>query len=253
MPFSRWVLYYLMIAPHALLLGILVAIVRRGTYKRFPVFLAYIATEIIQFIVLFTMYASPSVTASQYAWGYALGLALSTAIRFGIIQELFAYLFRNYAASKYFGKPLFRWMTVGLLLGALGLTFYAGGDNFDRLLFTVHALDRAASILQCGLLLGLFLFSAYLGLSWRNHAFGIALGLGVFASIQLVAAAIRAQTGFAYSRSLDYLTMGTYHVCVLVWLFYLWAPEPSVQYAVRSVPDHDLELWNKELQRLIKH
>jgi hypothetical protein len=246
------VFYYLMIAPHVLLLGIMVALLRRSVFRRFPIFLTYILSEIVQFAVLFALYTARSVTPTQYAWGYVIGLAVSTAIRFGIIHEVFAHVFRNYSAVSYFGRPLFRWGTVGLMLGALALTFYAGGDNFDHLMFVVYALDRAASILQCGLLVGLFVLSTYLGLSWRNQVFGIALGLGILASVQLLAAAIRAQTSFAFSQYLDYVTMSTYHVCVLVWLFYLWAPERSTQYAVNSVPEHDLEAWNQELQRLIR-
>ena len=252
MTFGRIVFYYLMIAPHVLLLGIVAALVYRKNYKRFPVFFVYISSEIVQFVILFAMYTLPLVTAAQYAWGYAAGLAVSTALRFGIIHELFADTFRNYSVLKYLGQPLFRWMLIALLLAALALTYYAGGNNFDQLMFIVHTMDRAASILQCGLLLGLFLFSAYLGLSWRSHLFGIALGLGILATVQLIAAAIRAQTGFVYSHYLDYLTMGTYHVCVVVWLAYLWAPERSAQYALKALPKHDLDVWNEELQRLIK-
>ena len=46
--------------------------------------------------------------------------------------------------------------------------------------------------------------------------------------------------------------MGVYHVCVLIWLAYLWLPERVSQFAVKSVPEHDLETWNEELQRLIQ-
>ena len=39
--------------------------------------------------------------------------------------------------------------------------------------------QRTLRILQCGQLVFLFLFSNYFRLSWRNRAFGIALGLGI--------------------------------------------------------------------------
>jgi hypothetical protein len=43
--------------------------------------------------------------------------------------------------------------------------------------------------------------------------------------------------------------MGGFHFAVLVWLFYLLAPEPGLNRVI-GIPDHNLELWNKELQRL---
>jgi len=115
----------------------------------------------------------------------------------------------------------------------------------------VHVLERTASILQCGLLVGVFILSTYLRLSWRSYVFGIALGLGIFSSIELVTSAIRAETGHAYTKPLDYLTMATFHACVLIWAFYLWAPERSSQYSLKVLPEADLENWNQELQRLL--
>lgn len=244
--------YYLWVAPHLLLTVAFAALLRRKLYREFPVFFAYVTFEIVQFAILFSMARIRSVTDNEYAVAYSFGLALSTALRFGIIYEICAHLFRNYAAVAQFGKPLFRWAAVGLLFSALALAVYTGGNDFHHLMMIVNLLDRTASILQCGLLVGLFMFSSSLGLSWRNHVFGIAFGLGVFASVQLVASAIRAQIGYVHSTYLDYLTMGTYHCCVLVWIFYLLAPARSTQYAVKKLPDHDMEAWNRELQRMLR-
>lgn len=115
----------------------------------------------------------------------------------------------------------------------------------------MHVLDRAANILQCGLLIGLFLLSSYLGLSWRSYIFGIALGVGIIASVALAVSAIQSQVGYTYNVYLNYLTMVTYHCSVLIWMFYLLAPERSAQYTVKPTPEIDLESWNQELQRLI--
>ena len=243
--------YYLWIAPHLLLALVLAALIRRRLYRQFPIFLAYIASEIVQFVVLFAMLRVRSVSAEQYATAYSIGLALSTALRFGIIYEICAHLFRNYGVLNRFGKPLFRWTAVALLLAGLGLGVYAGGRDSIRIIAIIPVLERAASILQCGLVAGMFLFSSYLGLSWRSYIFGIALGLGIFDSVELAASAIRAETGHAYARPLDLLVMATFHCCVLIWSFYLWAPERSSQYALKVLPETDAESWNQELQRLL--
>jgi hypothetical protein len=241
---------YLLIAPRLLLVVALIALLRHRLYRQFPMFFAYVVSEIVQGAVIVPMILSHSTRVGLYAAAYYSGLALSTALRFGIIHEIFAHMFRNYAVLHRLGKPLFRWVTVGLLLVGLALAAYQGGHDTKPLASVVHVLDLAASILQCGLLFGLFFFSSYLGLSWRSYLFGIAFGLGVFASADLVAAAIRAQTGLLYYIPLNYFTMGTYQCCVLVWVFYLLAPERVTQYTLKTLPENDLEVWNQELQRL---
>jgi hypothetical protein len=250
MTLHLFVLYYLIAVPHLLLGVVLIGLLRHKVYRQFPVFLAYVVEEIVQFAVLFPMILMSAI-GTAYAIGYSAGLALSTALRFAVIYEIFNHLFRNYEALNRLGKPMFRWTTVGLLLAALTVSVYAGGNDFNHFLYVVRMLDRTASIMQCGLMLGLFLFSAYLGLSWRSHVFGIALGLGIFASVELAASAFLSQTGYAYNLYVNYVTMGTYHCCVLIWAFYLLMPERGPQYKVRAVPEHDLESWNRELRRLI--
>jgi hypothetical protein len=251
MTLSSLLWYYLVIAPHLLLVVVLVLLLRHRLYREFPIFLAYIISEIIQFFVLFAMIEMPSVTGLQYGVAYSFGLAVSTALNLGVIYEICACLFRNYTALGYFGKPLFRWATVSLLLISLILAVAAGGHDSVRILSMIRVLERTASILQCGLLVAIFMLASYLRLSWRSYVFGIALGLGIFASVELAISAIHAQTGSNYTKPLDYISMITYHCCVLIWAFYLWAPERSSQYALKALPEADLDSWNQELQRLL--
>lgn len=238
-----------MIAPRLLLGVVLFALVRHKLYRQFPLFFTYILSELVQAAVILPMLFMGSPSSQSYKVAYLVALVLSTALRFGVIHEIFAQMFRNYAAVERFGKPLFRWLTVGLLLGGLALAVYATGGDPTRPVFAV--LDRTASILQCGLLIGLFLFSGYLGLSWRSYLFGIALGMGVFASTDLAIFAIRSQTGDAYNNPLNYLSMAVYHGCVLVWMVYLLSPERISQYKVKAIPENDLETWNQEIQRML--
>ena len=242
---------YLLIVPHLLVVVVFIALLRRRLYRQFPMFFAYIVGEIVQAAIILPMIYFRSTTGDEYAIAYYVALAVSTALRFGIIHEVFAHMFRNYTALSRFGKPLFRWATVGLLLAGLALAASAGGHDPRRLMSIVHVLHRAASILQCGLLIGLFFFSSYLGLSWRSYIFGIALGVGAVASGDLIAAAIRSQTGYTYNVFLNYFTMGIYHCSVVVWIFYLLAPERISQYNLKTLPENDLELWNQELRRLL--
>jgi len=248
MSFLRALWYYLWIAPHALQAIIVVLMIRRRWYRQFPMFFLYNCGEIVQFAVLFL-----SAFYFHFDHGYfrffSTGLAVSAAIRFGVIQELFGQFFQQYPSLSGPGRMFLRSSIMVLLLVAVGLTMSAPGTSIDFLLHATYALDRTASILQAGLLVSLFLFSRYFALSWRSQAFGIALGMGILASVDLARSATRLY-GLLSSRTADFISMGIYHACVLIWMFYLTVAEPEPQRVLNALPEHDLDIWNRELQRL---
>jgi hypothetical protein len=248
----RLLWYCLWVAPHVLQGIIVFAMVRRRLHRQFPMFFLYTAFEILQFAVLFAISRSHIHYGAGYVRVYSVGLALSTAIRFGVIHELFSHFFHRYPALDGSGRLLFRGATIVLLLVAVGLAVSAPGNGADFLLDATYALDRTVSVLQCGLLISLFLFSRYFVLSWRSHAFGIALGLGIFASVELAASAIRLHLGVFGNWSVNLLTMATYYCCVLIWAFYVVAQEREPQYPAKTLPKYDLEIWNQELRRLLQ-
>jgi hypothetical protein len=147
---------------------------------------------------------------------------------------------------------LFRGVTVVLLLAGVGLAALIPGKSVSFLMLATDTLNRTVSLLQLGLLLSLFIFSRYFALSLRSHAFGIALGLGTYASVQLATSAVLLYMGSSSSPLPNFITMATYHCCVLVWMFYLLLPERSAYFTRRALPKHDLEVWNQELQRLLQ-
>jgi hypothetical protein len=44
--------------------------------------------------------------------------------------------------------------------------------------------------------------------------------------------------------------MATYHVCVLIWFYYLLVPAKVSTKAAVPLPENDLDIWNRELKRL---
>ena len=244
--------YYLWVGPHVLLGAILFAMVRRGLRRQFPMFFFYTVFEILQFCVLFTISLSPVHFGPGYVRVYSVGLGLSTAIRFGVIHELFSHFFRRYPALDRPGRYLFRGATIVLLLVAAGVAISTPGKGAGFLVDTTYALDRTASVLQCGLLISLFLLSRYFALSWRSPAFGIALGLGVFASVELATSAVWLHLGAFGNRAVNLFTMATYHCCVLIWMFYLVRTERVTPAVLNPLPAHNLDVWNQELQHLLQ-
>ncbi|MBV9573285.1 MAG: hypothetical protein JOY93_04475 [Acidobacteriales bacterium] len=249
MNFTRALWYYLWIAPHAFQALILPAMLYHRLHRRYPAFFTYTAFAIVEFLWFFLV---ARFQPAGYLRGYSIDLLVSTILRFAVLCEVIVNLFGDYKSLRRVGKRLMAGGLAVFFVAATLLAVFVPGQNSDHSWWSVFVMDRTASILQCGLLLLLFLFSRYIGLSWRSPAFGIALGLGVFACVEFAISAIRAQFGSAQRIPLDLTSMLTYHFCVLIWLFYTWMPERKPAASAMAIPEHDLEAWNTELQRLVQ-
>jgi hypothetical protein len=237
-------------------------------YREFPVFLAYVLYEIAQFILLFTLYSVQGLTGRQYAYAFSATLMISIALRFGVIDEVSKDLFRESQFLKVSARRSLQCVT-GLLL-VIGILFavYAPGDNSARWYAGIFVVNRGAAMVQSGLLLSLLLFSRFLGVTWRRHAFGIALGLAVLTSTNLAIYALRAEfTSTAAANFLNLLLMGADLVSVSIWIGYLWAPEPALLTGGpddtggshgtggppdTGVPPDEVDTWNTELGHLLR-
>jgi len=243
--------HYLSIAPLIFQVWIAVVLIRTRRFREFPAFFLYTLFELALRSTLFVLDHSPAVSAYQYWNVHTVGKAVSIVLRFAVINEIFSNAFRIYPGIWELSRLLFRWAAVLLFCIAAVVSAYSAGEDIYPLFAGIHVLNRAVSLLQAGMLVFLFLFSSYFGLSWKNFAYGIALGLGVFSSVSLAIEAIRIWVGPATRNYIfDIVTMGTYHGCVLIWLLYLVSQEPARDTS-EALPRGNLEHWNAELQRLL--
>ena len=252
MTVSRFIFLYLWIAPHALQAVLAVMMIQRKLLREFPVFFAYTVFEIAQFLVLFGADHWDRVSADQYVVLWLVGGTISIALRFAVVYEIFTVVFRSYPALQEFGGVLFRWATVVLMIVAVMLVGYSSGNEIDRFTVPLTIVDRAVSLIQCGLLVLLILLVRLLSFPWTSYAFGIALGLGFYASLELAVSALRAYVGLTTAQILfDDISMGAYHCCVVFWIVALLLPQRKSS-KTSSTPIQDLEHWNNALQRLLQ-
>ena len=83
--------------------------------------------------------------------------------------------------------------------------------------------------MQCGLVLFLLVFSRYLGTSWRQKSFGIALGFGGFASVELSLVAMHSVV--ANQTLSSFVNMVAYNLTILIWLGYALVKSPAREQA----------------------
>jgi len=89
-------------------------------------------------------------------------------------------------------------------------------------------------------------FARYLGASWRQHSFGISLGLGLSAAVELGTLAFHV-SGHASEVSVHVINLVAYNVAILIWLGYVLSKSPVRIAEASSFASHR---WEKSLTDL---
>ena len=242
MALARLTFYVLWIAPPVLLAALATVMRIRRLDREWPAFFAYCAFSAAKTPILFWVYHQ----TAAYFYCYWVAEAVGTILALAAIYEVFLHLFRSYDASARLAQSLFRWVGAALVLAAVLTAMAVPGNDANRLMAASLVVDRSAQLVQCGLLLFLFAAAAYLRLSWRSHAFGIAVGFGLFLGVQLTEVAVRAQVGLVSEATLNLVKMGSYTCAVLVWMTYLLAPQRAEVPAAAPRVEH-VKSWNQAL------
>jgi len=244
--------YYLWIAPHLLLALVLVGSVRKGLSRQLPIFFSFVVFELIQFGALFTLSVLAATSIDRYRWVAVLGMAISAFLILAVIFELANDLLVSRSSLTGVLRPLLRWGTAALLLFAAIACAILPALGVQRVLNMFQVLDFTSSLLQTGLLLSLLLFSRALHIAWRSWTVGIAVGFGISASINLATAALRTEFGRSGFIAVDITQMAAFHVCVVIWLVYLFLPERAPKFAGRGLEKTQMEFWDQELERMVR-
>ena len=219
--------------------ALLVVMVRGGARSRFPRFFAYILFQVLKSLVLFVVY---QYYADNYFYAYWTGNALSVLLSLTVLDEIWRSLFHGYEGIQSLGSTLFRWACAVMILIAIVGAATFQQSSADRVVTAVLALDRSMRQMQCGVFLLVLLLSRSLKNSWRDHVFGIALGFGAFAAVELALVTILSRFGDGHIASVSLIKSVTYTAVLSLWIGYLRRPEP-----VRDRMPSQLRLWNTAL------
>jgi len=189
----------------------------RKLHRAFPIFFGYVVFQVVNFAIVFPVYRYGSTQA--YFYIYWISAAISLALGFKVIHEIFLDVFRPYHTLKDLGTVLFKWAALVMLMVALVVTAASQGGSESPFTQAVIIGQRCVRVIQCGLILFLLVFSKYLGVSWRQHSFGIALGFGSFASVELIVLAMFSG-GLIQPPTLNLINTAAYGLTILTWIAY---------------------------------
>ena len=244
--------HYLWVAPCVFLALLALEMWRRGLHREFPAFFCYAIFEPLGVGSLYLIDVSPSVSATTYWRSSFAFLVVEAFIKFIVIGEVLTHLLRRYPSLGRMAKVLISGVGIVLVFTATIIAAFSNPSTF-WLISATRVLGRSVSVVQCGLILFLFLFAAHFHLTWERSVFGIIFGFGISAAVFLAHWALMTDWLFGQkSYLLDFLNMATYHVCVLIWCYYLLVPQKNATTSAVLLPEHNLDIWNRELERLLQ-
>jgi hypothetical protein len=221
-PNAQLAYYALWFAHPALQLIVLGFMFWRKLHRTFPVFFSYIAFQIAAFAVTLPLRMQGPRFYTGFFYVYWATTAISVVIGFGVIHEVFQDVFRPYHTLRDLGSVLFKWAGLVMLMVALVVAASTSSTTEDPLVAGITTLQRSVRVVQCGLVLFLLVFSRYLGTNWKQKTFGIALGFGAFAGVELSLVALSASTGTVEKQALtSFVNMLAYNLTILIWAAYM--------------------------------
>ena len=214
----NWLMYVNWLAGPLLQITLLIFMVRREFHRVFPRFFSYILFQTLKSACLFVVYRY---FPESYFDAYWTGNAISVIFTVAVMDEILHSLFREYGGIQILGTTIFRW-SCGLLLLLAILGALSGSETGgDRVVAAVFAFDRSLRLMQVGLFLLLMLLCRLLRNCSRQQVFGIALGFGVFASVELILVSIVMWHGNGQAAIVSLLKSTAYNAVTLVWIGYL--------------------------------
>ncbi len=218
------ILYYaLWIAHPVLQMAIAVAMLRRGRQRQFKYFFAYIVAQIVAFCVVFPTYRYDPVACVYLSW---LSHAISAALGFKVIHEAFLDAFRPFHTLRDLGTVLFKWAGLVMLLVAGVVSVSTNSSDTAPWMEAILTAERCVRVIQVGMVLFLLFFARYLGVSRRQYSFGVALGFGCFAMVEL--SLVASWVGDHLNNlSMGLINMAAYNGALFIWLGYTLAKSPA--------------------------
>ncbi len=247
--------HYLWVGPNVFLLCLGVILVfKRKSRNDLPAFLAFCFLASISELILYAADIIPTVTPEEFWFTDWAAIIVEGIVKFVLIGGIFAFVFDSYSSLARLGRILIRAVGVTLVMTAAVAAALAPKNGSFGIVAGAHLLDQTIYLIESGLLLFIFVFASHFHLSLDRNTFGISLGLGISSCVHLATWAMMANSSLPNSTRyyLDFVNMATYHFCVFIWFYCLLVPGRVVAKSAVPLPENNLAVWNRELERLLQ-
>jgi hypothetical protein len=219
------ILYYVLWAMHPILeIGIASFLIRRGLLRNFKFFFGYILAQLLTFSVLLPAFVWRSYDSLfTLFW---LCNAISVTLGFLVIHEVFVDVFKPFHTLRDLGTVLFKWAGLVMLLVAAVVSVSTNSSDMSPWMQAIVTSQRCVRMIQVGMVLFLLFFSHYVGVSRKQHSFGIALGFGSFAVTELILISswVGSHLGGPW---MSMANMAAYNLSLGLWIGYVAVKRPA--------------------------
>jgi hypothetical protein len=208
----------------------------RHSLRSFPAFFAYVLYAILAAVLRFVLRHH---TIYPYIYWYTdVGYAVMGIV---VMYEVFRSVSRK-LITGFWVNAIFPIIVIGTLI----LTFLrtrAVDTDLNTTMAWFIGIEMGARIIEVAMFLLLLLLVAALGLRWRAHQFGISAGFGIYAAFSLLASTKYYENGSNFVLSWALISVVSYTVVVLIWLWYFTTP---IAVEVQSSDEPPLSLQDLE-------
>jgi hypothetical protein len=231
-------MYLSWVAGPVLEIALLACMVHRKLHRVFPRFFSYVIFQVLKSAILFLTYRYYEL---GYFDAYWTGNAISVILAVTVMDEILQHVFKEYGGAQNLGSVIFRWACGLLLVLAIVTAFTSQQGSADRVVAVVLSFDRSVRVMQCGLFCLLMILCRLLKNCWRQQVFGIALGFGVFASIELILVSVAVRYGGSVGPTISLVKSAAYNAVTILWIGYLRQQAHSIP-AIEVAPRLDVAL-----------
>jgi len=231
----------------SIVLQVLLAMVvsTKRAWQSYPAFSGYVFFSVVEAAVISVVPHS----GMRYFYIFWICEAIGIVLGLAVVREIFTNLFSPHPALRKLATVTFRVAVVALILLACAV-FYAESGNARGFARGIMLAEEAARIVELGEIMFLFLSSSAFGLHWRQNEFGIALGLGTCAAVELFNVTLITHVSKETAQIFSLVRSLSFNFSLLIWLGYLLVPERTTSNA--EIPKQDqLEQWNQAVMELI--
>ncbi|HEX4005899.1 MAG TPA: hypothetical protein VHX60_06970 [Acidobacteriaceae bacterium] len=221
-------------AEHVLLLLVLVV---RQRWRKFPFFTAFIVFNVARTIVLFCAYRFGS--SPLYAGLYWSADVADLVLQILVLLEAMRIVLRPAGVWAHDARRRFRLLAGMGVLAAFALA-YAAHPHVSG---TMHAWIEQGEVFSAAL--GLVLFIAlgsattFLGLVWEKHIAALATGWAVWVIVNFLVEGAYSYLGSPWHGiDLDMIRIVVYQLVTVYWAIMFWLPEPEKHRLSVKQQDH---------------
>jgi hypothetical protein len=199
---------------------------RNGEMKRFPKFFGCNLYGIGKSVLLLYMTLSPAFDGKDYFFAYWSTNAAAAFIGLAVVREVFLLALKPFDGLRDLGGMAFKWCAslMAIIAALVALRGHAPSELTAVIPSIVSNFASSVNLLQVGMLLLLFFVSKKLSISVLNRLYGVALGMGIYAAMNMFSQAMFMGLNQHQMDNLNLFRMCIGLTTNVIWLVYFARP-----------------------------